>query len=133
MFRRRNRLALTPLLLLVLILSSCGSDNGGSTSQSGGGNAPAATNTTGGAASDQGAAQPAGGEGMVDHLDFGGFGGGDNPQLNYNPFSPNALTSAYTFEPLMIVDTFNCKTNPWLATDYKWQDPQTLVFTIRDA
>src|SRR5690348_7904077 len=109
---RRHRLALTPLLLLMLILSSCGSDSGGSTSQTGTGNAPAATNTSGGA-SDQGAAQPAGGEGMVDHLDFGGFGGGDNPQLNYNPFSPNALTSAYTFEPLMIVDTFNCKTNPW--------------------
>jgi len=131
MFRRRHRLALTPLLLLMLILSSCGSDNSGSTSQTGTGNAPAATNTAGGA-SDQGAAQPAGGQGMVDHLDFGGFGGGDNPQLNYNPFSPNALTSAYTFEPLMIVDTFNCKTNPWLATDYKWQDPQTLLFTIRD-
>jgi len=132
MFHRRNRLALTPLLLLMLILSSCGSDNSGSTSQTGAGNAPAATNTTGGVASDQGAAQPAAGTGMVDHLDFGGFGGGDNPQLNYNPFSPNVLNAAYIFEPLMIIDSFNCKTTPWLATDYKWQDPQTLVYTIRD-
>jgi len=69
---------------------------------------------------------------MIDHLDFGGFGGGDNPQLNYNPFSPNVLNSAYTWEPLYIIDTFNCKENPWLATSYQWKDNQNLSFTIRD-
>src|ERR1700738_3009404 len=32
----------------------------------------------------------------------------------------------------MVENNFACKPVPWLATDYKWQDPQTLVFTIRD-
>jgi len=70
---------------------------------------------------------------MIDHLDFGGFGGGDNPQLNYNPFLlTQRLTGEYTWEPLMIVNGYNCQNVPWLATDFKWQDPQTLVYTIRD-
>jgi len=32
----------------------------------------------------------------------------------------------------MVVNGYNCQAVPWLATDYKWQDPQTLVYTIRD-
>jgi peptide/nickel transport system substrate-binding protein len=32
----------------------------------------------------------------------------------------------------MIINGYNCQVVPWLATDYKWQDAQTLVYTIRD-
>lgn len=70
---------------------------------------------------------------MIANLDGGGFGGGDNPQVNYNPFSPNALISkiSYLYEPLMALNSYACQVQPWLATDYKWQDSQTLIFTIR--
>ncbi len=155
MIRRRYRVPLVSLLLLALMLSACGqSGSGGNTNTNnltpeattpagqstlppgatpaGQGSSPQAT-TTGGAGSPASAAtQPPGGTGMIAQLDFGGFGGGDNPQVNYNPFSPNALSYNYTFEPLLALDSFGCKITPWLATDYKWQDPQTLVFTIRD-
>jgi len=69
---------------------------------------------------------------MIEKLDFGGFGGGSNPQLNYNPYSPNTLTADYTFEPLYIFNSYSCDGVPWLATKYEWADPQTLVYTIRD-
>jgi len=69
---------------------------------------------------------------MIEKLDMGGFGGGSNPQVNYNPYSPNALTSAYTFEPLLLFNNYACEPIPWLATEYEWQDPQTLVYTIRE-
>jgi peptide/nickel transport system substrate-binding protein len=71
-------------------------------------------------------------DGMIAELNFGGFGGGSNPQVNYNPFSPNALNASYIFEPLLVVNNYSCEMVPWLATDYTWQDPQTLTFTIRD-
>lgn len=72
--------------------------------------------------------------GMIDRLDGGAFGGGDNPQVNYNPFLPTALFTgvSYLYEPLMVENTYGCTVQPWLATGYKWQDAQTLVFTIRD-
>lgn len=97
------------LLLLILVLSACGGPQ------------------------KQGQTQPAGGPGMIDRLDGGSFGGGDNPQVNYNPFSPNALIGgvSYLYEPLMAENSYACQVMPWLATDYKWQDPQTLIFTIR--
>jgi len=148
MFRLRYVLVLTPLFALMLLLAACsGSDTGGNTTtgttpaadatkapgatDNGGATTPggAVTGTTGTSA---GSGQPAGGTAMIDHLNFGSFGGGDNPQVNYNPYSPNVLSAAYTFEPLMIVNGYNCKVVPWLATDYKWQDAQTLVYTIRD-
>ncbi|WP_220195369.1 ABC transporter substrate-binding protein [Ktedonospora formicarum] len=73
------------------------------------------------------------GNGMIDTLDGGGFGGGDNPQVNYNPFLSNALLPGvnYLYEPLMVEDNYSCKVQPWLATGFKWQDPETLIFTIR--
>lgn len=97
------------LLLLILILSACG------------GQQPSGT-------------QPTGGNGMIANLDAAGFGGGDNPQVNYNPFSPNALINgpSYLYEPLMVENTYSCQVQPWLATNYKWQDPETLIFTLRD-
>lgn len=111
MDRRRRLFFLTVLLLLVIVtLSSCGS------SQSTG----------------SGAKQPAGKNGMIDKLDGGAFGGGSNPQVNYNPFSPNVLISGYIYETLMVENSYACQPVPWLATAYKWSDPQTLTFTLRD-
>jgi peptide/nickel transport system substrate-binding protein len=72
--------------------------------------------------------------GMIDRLDFGDFGGGSNPQSNFNPYSFNALTGGTTwlFEPLMMVNAYSCEVVPWLASEFNWTDPQTLNFTIRD-
>ena len=39
--------------------------------------------------------------------------------VNYNPFSPNALTKTYFYEPLLIRNSVNCQITPWLATEYK--------------
>jgi len=69
---------------------------------------------------------------MIKELDGGAFGGGNNPVLNYNPFSPNNLLGGYFYEPLIVQNTYNCEYVPWLATDFAWADPQTLKFTIRD-
>lgn len=71
--------------------------------------------------------------GMVESLNLGSFGGGSNPQINFNPFSPNALAGgANMFEELYIVNGFSCEEHPWLATAFEWRDDQTLVFTIRE-
>src|SRR3978361_2019333 len=109
---RRMGLFLVPLVALTLVLAACGDT--GAEKLPGAQNYPA-TNASG--------------EVMIDHLDFGAFGGGSNPQINYNPFSPNVLTSGYTFEPLMVMDNYSCELHPWLATASNWQDPQTLQFT----
>src|SRR5689334_11219632 len=105
MFKRRVAGLLTPLVVVMMLLSACGSENAtpttGAGSQSNPTSAPAATSAAGNAG--QATSAPStGGEGMIDHLDFGSFGGGDNPQLNYNPYSPNVLNKDYMFEPLMI-------------------------------
>jgi peptide/nickel transport system substrate-binding protein len=72
--------------------------------------------------------------GRVDFLNLGGFGGGSNPQANYNPYLEATRLGAidYLFEPLMQYDNFNCEPKPWLATKLEWRDPSTLVFTMRD-
>ena len=72
--------------------------------------------------------------GMIQRLNGGGMGGGTNPQANFNPYSPNALTGTANmlFEGLYAYDTYSCKEYPWLATKYEWRDPKTLVFTLRD-
>jgi len=106
------------LTVLALMLAACGSSGSGSTSGQ-----PANQ-----AAGDDSAATA----GMIDKLAMGSFGGGSNPQVNYNPFSPNVLIGNYIFEPLMVVNSFACKYEPWLATEYAWKDPQNLQFTIRD-
>jgi peptide/nickel transport system substrate-binding protein len=132
MSKQRYAAFLTPLLVMALLLSACGGAEGTATpgAQAGQTTAPGATDTTG--STSQGNTATGSAAGMVDHLDMGGFGGGDNPQINYNPYSPNVLNSAFIFEPLMIVNGYNCQVVPWLATDYKWQDAQTLAYTIRD-
>src|SRR5688500_7256151 len=55
-------------------------------------------------------------------LNFGGMGGGSNPQPNYNPYSPNKLsgTENLVYEKLYIVNGYNCEQVPWLATAYEW-------------
>ncbi len=69
--------------------------------------------------------------GRVTALNLGDFGGGTNPQRNFNPFSPNALTFGYTFEPLYVVSAYACDQKPWLATGYKWSGAKKLTFTLR--
>lgn len=69
--------------------------------------------------------------GMIPQLNLGSMGGGTNPQINFNPYSPNELADGWMFEKLYIVNQYNCQEVPWLATAYQWKDPKTLVFTIR--
>jgi len=60
------------------------------------------------------------------------MGGGTNPQINFNPYSPNKLSLGFMFEPLYIINGQNCEEVPWLAESYEWADEQTLVFTVRE-
>jgi peptide/nickel transport system substrate-binding protein len=60
--------------------------------------------------------------------------GGSPPYVeNFNPLQPSsALTADYLiFEPLEIVSPVNGTFTPFLATGYKFTNPKTLVFTIR--
>lgn len=71
--------------------------------------------------------------GMIDQLQFGDFGGGSNPQTNFNPYIPNSLSPhEWMFESLMIVNSYSCEVVPWLATEFGWPDAQTLEFKIRE-
>lgn len=73
-------------------------------------------------------------DGFVQQLNFGGFGGGENPKANFNPFLPTSRLAGYDYmyEPLMVTNGYTCEAEPWLATAYEFTDPQTLVFTLRD-
>ena len=68
---------------------------------------------------------------MIENLNLGGMGGGSNPQINFNPYSPNVLSN-WIFETLYIVNDYDCLEIPWLASAYEWRDEQTLVFTMRE-
>lgn len=71
---------------------------------------------------------------MIPELALGGFGGGTNAQLNFNPYSINALAGEYyLYEQLYVINHADCSEVPWLATSYAWVDTQTLTFTMRDA
>lgn len=76
-----------------------------------------------------------GNAGMISQLNFGDFGGGSNPQVNFNPFSPNALAGTkLVFESLMTTNHGTCTSVPDLATKMTWsQDSKTLTFDIRDS
>jgi ABC-type transport system substrate-binding protein len=50
---------------------------------------------------------------------------------NFNPFSGSGLSTTYLFGDLYVYNDYNCQPEPWLATSYVWQNPKTLVFTIR--
>lgn len=51
---------------------------------------------------------------------------------NYNPYSPDATTSTWLFEPLMVRNGLSCEITPWLATGFTWQGANNLTFAIRD-
>ncbi|WP_181362880.1 ABC transporter substrate-binding protein [Sulfoacidibacillus thermotolerans] len=51
---------------------------------------------------------------------------------NFNPFGPgNRIGTSYIYEPLFFINTINGQVVPWLATAYKWEGNEKLVFTIR--
>ncbi|GIH20459.1 ABC transporter substrate-binding protein [Rugosimonospora africana] len=52
--------------------------------------------------------------------------------VNYNPYSPNPLTSTWLYEPVMVRNGLSCTITPWLATGYSWQGTNQLTFTMRD-
>jgi len=61
-------------------------------------------------------------------------GDSGNPTLveNFNPFQGGALHGTYLiYEPLEIPSPIDGTYTPFLATDYKFKDPTTLVYTIR--
>lgn len=82
--------------------------------------------------------QPQGGEvdaeGRVEMLTFGDFGGGSNPQQNYNPYLEGQYLSAvgYIYETLMMTNDYTCEPMPWLATEFEWVDDVTLTYTLRE-
>lgn len=76
-------------------------------------------------------AQSSSSGGMIEQLNLGSMGGGTNPQINFNPYSPNALSLGTMYEKLYVVNEYSCEQVPWLATSYQWKDPKTLDFTIR--
>ena len=41
------------------------------------------------------------------------------------------MTKTWIYEPLMILNSFDCAMRPWLATTYEWTSSTQLVFTIR--
>ncbi|MGQ5261147.1 ABC transporter substrate-binding protein [Micromonospora sp. ZYX-F-536] len=73
-------------------------------------------------------------DGRIGFLDYGDFGGGSNPQANYNPYLDATRLGAteYVFEQLIAYDSYGCQAKPWLATQWTWTDPQTLVWKLRD-
>lgn len=132
MTKHRYSVLLAPMIVLMLVLAACGGSSNGAQGTGNATEASGAASATGEQASSAaGGAQQASAD-MIDKLDFGSFGGGANPQVNYNPFSPNVLVGSYIFEPLMVVNSYSCEYQPWLATEYKWVDPQNLQFTLRD-
>jgi peptide/nickel transport system substrate-binding protein len=61
-------------------------------------------------------------------------GDAGNPTLveNFNPFSGNQLHGTFLiYEPLEIPSPIDSSYTPFLATGYKFSDPKTLVYTIR--
>jgi peptide/nickel transport system substrate-binding protein len=70
-------------------------------------------------------------DGMIANLNGGGFGGGDNPQKNYNPYLPAGLTPTYFNETLFLVNGYSCEPTPWLATEGTWTDNKTFTVTTR--
>lgn len=72
-------------------------------------------------------------EGRISHLQLGDFGGGSNPKVNYNPYSATALGPLWTmYEPLYVINTYDCTEVPWLATDYAWVGDTELHLTVRE-
>jgi peptide/nickel transport system substrate-binding protein len=72
-------------------------------------------------------------DGMIPYVQLGDFGGGSNPQVNYNPFSANRLGPMWTiYDTLMTVNGYDCSEVPQLATSYQWATPSELHLTMRE-
>ncbi|MFB6671927.1 ABC transporter substrate-binding protein [Streptomyces sp. NPDC056390] len=73
-------------------------------------------------------------DGMISHITYAGIGGGSAPQANYNPFldTSKLVATNFVYESLYQIEQNSCKEVPWLAKSYSWQDPKTLVFTLRE-
>ncbi|WP_020576006.1 ABC transporter substrate-binding protein [Actinopolymorpha alba] len=106
---RRRTVALASLLVLATGAAACQS---GSPTEEGNKGTPKA-------------------QGMVSQLNMGDFGGGNAPQRNFNPFSPTRLVTDFTFEPLFVVNAYDCTVTPWLGTSYTWENPAKLVVKTR--
>lgn len=72
-------------------------------------------------------------DGSIPVVQLGDFGGGSNPQVNYNPFSANRLGPMWAiYDTLMTTNSFDCSETPELATDYEWTSPTELRLTLRE-
>lgn len=72
-------------------------------------------------------------DGTIPYVQLGDFGGGSNPQVNYNPFSANRLGPMWAiYDTLMTTNSFDCTETPELATSYEWASPTELHLTLRD-
>lgn len=86
-----------------------------------------------GASASGGSASNAGTDAMIEQLTFPAEVADNVAGVeNYNPWAPSSTSKTYFYEPLMIRSSMNCQVVPWLATDYKWEGPHKLTFTIRD-
>lgn len=84
-----------------------------------------------GAQGGQGGPQAA--DGMIPYIQLGDFGGGSNPQVNYNPFAANRLGPMWAiYDTLMTVNEYDCTQVPELATEYEWATTQELHLTLRE-
>ena len=71
-------------------------------------------------------------KGMIQQINMGGFGGGENPQKNFNPFLyATKLTTEFTFEYLFDVNSITCEVEPMLGDSYAWEGPTKLVVKTR--
>ncbi|TDN91457.1 ABC transporter substrate-binding protein [Microbacterium sp. BK668] len=71
--------------------------------------------------------------GMIPVVQLGDFGGGSNPQVNYNPFSANRLGVIWgIYDTLMTTNGYDCSETPELATEYEWVTPSELHLTLRE-
>lgn len=72
-------------------------------------------------------------DGMIPVVQLGDFGGGSNPQVNYNPFAANRLGVTWgLYDTLMTTNGYDCTETPELATEYEWVTPNELHLTLRD-
>lgn len=117
--KRRSTFMVAFLLSGALALGACSGQVG--------------TKSNSGANRASGAVNSAGTDALIDQLTFPAEVADNVAGVeNYNPWSPSSTSKTYFYEPLMIRSSMNCQVVPWLATDYKWESPSKLAFTIRD-
>ena len=66
-------------------------------------------------------------------LNFGGFGGGSNPQATSTPTSSHKLAAPPVHvRAADVIRQLQLRGGPLAGDRVQWTDPQTLIFTIRD-